>query len=496
MITELAKKYPELKYLSDPQWRLHNLYYIRDVNGKKIKFTPNWAQQVLLDDSHNLEIVLKCRQIGITTYYNIIALDRVLWTDNYQAGIIAQTFEDASRIFKDKLKFAFDHLHPGIKPLFKLTGDSAKELAFTHGSVIRVGTSLRSHTLQMLHISEFGKICAKDPERAREIVTGSLNTVHKGQTIIIESTAEGNTGYFFDMCKRWENTQEKLLGLSDYRFRFFPWHKHPDYIEQKPIAYDSYLVEYFDKLYTMEIKLNPLQKNWYAYKWQILKEDTTREYPSYPDEAFSASKEGYWYASVMKELHESKHITNISYDKALPVHTSWDLGQADLMAIWFFQINRQGEVMIIDYFQRKDCDLNQVVAILQQKGYVYGTHIWPHDANARDRAGVTFVKQAAQLNLKGFVLEIHDKQDGIRLVRTTLAKCWFDQTKCKEGINALENYKKRYNSSIGGFTSEDIHDDFSHGADAFRYLCSGLSKLTVSKSVASDFQAARSYWGG
>lgn len=175
--------------------------------------------------------MLKCRQIGITTFFSILLLDKVLWEDNVQCGVIAQTLDDASNIFKDKLKFAFDQLHPAIKPLFKLVGDSAKELAFSHGSVIRVGTSLRSSTLQYLHISEFGKICAKDPEKAREIISGSLNTVHVGQSIAIESTAEGKEGYFYDMCQRAleHKRLEKEYGPLDFKCFFFPWHEHPNY---------------------------------------------------------------------------------------------------------------------------------------------------------------------------------------------------------------------------------------------------------------------------
>jgi hypothetical protein len=144
-----------------------------------------------------LKIILKARQLGITTFFCLLHLDHVLWNENVQCGIIAQTRDDASGIFKDKLKFAFDHLHPVIRACFKTKGDSNTELSFSHGSVIRVGTSLRSSTLQHLHISEFGKICRQFPHKANEIITGALNTVAAGQFIAIESTAEGKEGYFY-----------------------------------------------------------------------------------------------------------------------------------------------------------------------------------------------------------------------------------------------------------------------------------------------------------
>src|SRR3990167_2131752 len=253
-LEDIAKEFPEL---ADPKWRLNNLYWIKDSQGKRVKFNLNWAQQEIAADLHPFKLILKCRQIGITTYFSLFLLDRVLWENNVNAGIIAQTFDDGSRIFKDKLKYAFDNLDPRLRPLFRIIGDSAKELAFTHGSVIRVGTSLRSSTLQYLLISEFGKICAKDPERAREVITGSLQTVHQGQHIFIESTAEGSEGYFYDMCQRAfaQSNSGKAFGAMDFKPYFFPFYKEPTYTLQGEPNFSQYLTEYFDKLECDGIKL-------------------------------------------------------------------------------------------------------------------------------------------------------------------------------------------------------------------------------------------------
>lgn len=430
----------------------------------------------------------------MTTLFCIDGLDSVLWNDNFQAGIVAQTLDDASNIFKDKLKFAYDNLHPTVRALFKQVGDSAKEMSFSHGSTIRVGTSLRSSTLQMLHVSEFGKICAKDPEKAREIITGSLNTVHAGQRIIIESTAEGREGRFFEMCQSAMAKNRSELGPLDFNFRFFPWHRHPEYKLDQVVPISDFHAEYFDKLYLKGIVLSDAQKYWYAKKYETQQEDMTREFPSFPEEAFSASQDGYWYATQMRQLHEEGHIANVSYDRALPVHTAWDLGQADFMVVWFFQINRQGEINVIDYYKASNTSLDLMVSILSSKGYVYGTHIWPHDANARDRAGITFKMQAADLNLHGIVLENHDLKDGINKVRITLSKCWFDAKKCKEGIHDLEAYKKKWSSSIGGWSSEPAHDAASHGADAFRYLAAGYSRVAGAANAKDDYAAVNAYY--
>ena len=73
-------------------------------------------------------------------------------------------------------------------------------MRFSNGSSYSVTTSARSGTVQRLHITEFGKICRKSPDKAEEIMSGSLNTVHQGQQIVIESTAQGASGHFFNLC--------------------------------------------------------------------------------------------------------------------------------------------------------------------------------------------------------------------------------------------------------------------------------------------------------
>ena len=89
--------------------------------------------------------------------------------------------------------------------------DSVDPLTFGNNSSVRVSTSMRSGTLQYLHVSEFGKICAQAPEKAREIVTGALNTVEAGQFVVIESTAEGQEGAFYEMA---QHARARALGPS------------------------------------------------------------------------------------------------------------------------------------------------------------------------------------------------------------------------------------------------------------------------------------------
>ena len=167
--------------LSDRRWRLDHLYYITDKRGVKLVFKPNWAQTQLYNDLHYYNIILKARQLGITTFVTLLFLDTAIFNSNVSCGIVADTEENAKYIFR-KIKFAYDNLPESLKDLRAAQIDSAKELTFSNGSLIRVGTSLRSATFQYLLISEFGKIAAEDFRRANEIITGSLNTIASDRT--------------------------------------------------------------------------------------------------------------------------------------------------------------------------------------------------------------------------------------------------------------------------------------------------------------------------
>ena len=171
------------KNIKDRKWRLNNLYWIRDEKGRRIKFKLNWAQELLLENLWYLNIILKARQLGVTSFFCILYLDDVVFK-GLDAGLIAHTLADASKIFDTKVKYAWDNLPETIKSQYELNTDNARELKFRIGkkeSSFYVGTSLRSQTCQRLHISEMGTIDQRNPGKSEEIKSGALNTVHVGQ---------------------------------------------------------------------------------------------------------------------------------------------------------------------------------------------------------------------------------------------------------------------------------------------------------------------------
>lgn len=226
------KNYPHIK---DKKWRLSSqsgFYWIKDKKGKKVLFEPNWAQKILLDDPHPLKIIPKSRQLGITTFYAISYLDDCIFSESpIDTTFIADRRENAELIFENKVKFAWENVLEPIRQLFPATKDSTRMLRWPNGSSYVVDTAPRGGTFQRMHISEFGKICAKYPQKAQEIVEGAIETVAIGQQITIESTSEGRGGYFYDMCKKAEAMQKRcdILGPLDYKIHFFPWWQEPSY---------------------------------------------------------------------------------------------------------------------------------------------------------------------------------------------------------------------------------------------------------------------------
>jgi hypothetical protein len=282
--------YEKLKrLLSDKSWRLSHLYYIKDKQGRVVKFKPNQTQAQYRQQQHNRNIILKARQLGFTTDACIDALDDCLFSPHFNAGIIADTLDNAKSIFTEKVKFAYDHLPELLKKARPAATDREGELKFNNGSSISVSTSFRGGTLRRLHISEFGKISVKYPQKAREIITGAFEAVPLDGRIDVESTAEGMTGEFYDLCQK-AMAHSRALTPLDFKFHFFPWHENQDYQIDAVVDTPPRLEEYFAYLEKEQgIKTTKTQRAWYVLKSEQLKGDIKREYPSYPQEAFLSS---------------------------------------------------------------------------------------------------------------------------------------------------------------------------------------------------------------
>lgn len=483
--------------LANQEWRLNNLYTIVDKEGRQRIFKFNWAQRDIFEHIWFRNIILKARQLGVSTFICLFFLDTCLFKPNVAAGIIAHTREDAEHMFK-RIKFAYDKLPEGLKAVRTATVDSARELVFNNNSSLRVGTSMRGSTLQYLHISEFGKICAHFPDKAREIVTGSLNTLGSRQYIFIESTAEGKEGYFYDICKASEADQvaNKKLTPLDYRFHFFPWFDCPDYALKENITIPKEIEEYFEKLHDKDIDLSPEQKAWYYKNLLIQKDDMKREYPSTPDESFESAIDGSFYAKWIREARFEGRMGSVPWDKQARVSVAFDPGYLDSCAVVFFQCIGQ-EIHIIDYYENSGEGLSHYLSIIKQKPYVYESYFGPHDIESHQfSTGLSTKEVGASMGVAFITLPTLKMrlEDGIEAVRNLFPRIWIDEKNCTRLVKCIENYRKEFDVNYQIYKSKPVHDQYSHGADALRYACIAIkTHVDSAKSGISDDEADRMY---
>lgn len=197
--------------------------------------------------------------------------------------------------------------------------------------------------------------------------------------------------------------------------------------------------------------------------------------------SFEAAIEGAYYGTLMSQAEADGRITIVPYDASALVTTAWDLGADDSTAIWFAQIVGL-QVRILDYYENNGQPLSHYASIVKAKPYAYGDHILPHDAGHK-RLGKNFNEsmsdQLNQLGLSNRVLTIAEREAGIEKVRQLIPRCWFDKAKCKVGVRALIEYRREFDEQKKTFKSEPLHDWASDGADAFRYLATGLKQTTV-----------------
>ena len=187
--------------------------------------------------------------------------------------------------------------------------------------------------------------------------------------------------------------------------------------------------------------------------------------------------EGAIYAKEIAQLVEQKRIRNVPYDPMLRVHTIWDLGWNDQTTIIFAQ-RLGGELRVIDYYERSHTTYAEDAAMLEKKGYRYGKHWLPHDGKAQTKAanGKSPEEILKALGLQVEIVPLHDVEQGIKASRQMFPRCYFDQDKTVRLLDCLKRYRRRINQTTQE-PEAPLHDEYSHGADAFRGLAMIVDKL-------------------
>jgi phage terminase large subunit len=197
--------------------------------------------------------------------------------------------------------------------------------------------------------------------------------------------------------------------------------------------------------------------------------------------SFEAPVENSYYGDLMVAARMDGRLTRVPYDPRLKVITAWDLGMKDLTTIWFAQKVGQ-EIRFIDFYQNSGKGLDHYARVLQEKGYLYGYHLFPHDIKVREYAigGRSRFEIVLSLGLGGdsLIVPDHSVADGIAGVRSIIPISWFDDERCELGIDALRSYHVQMAPSGATVRDAPAHTWASHAADGMRMFAMGLHLTT------------------
>lgn len=202
--------------------------------------------------------------------------------------------------------------------------------------------------------------------------------------------------------------------------------------------------------------------------------------------SFDAGIQGSYYARYIDKMRLENRISEVAWENGFPVHTAWDLGVRDSTTIIFFQ-NIGQSIRIIDCYENQKVGLEHYAKVLQNKPYMYGKHIAPHDIQVKELGtGMTRLEKARQLGIKFTVAPNISIMDGIESVRSCLGKVWIDQTKCIPLLRALEQYRQEWDARNKLYRPNPLHDFSSHWADAMRYLAVSLPRTKDQNSSPEE----------
>lgn len=212
--------------------------------------------------------------------------------------------------------------------------------------------------------------------------------------------------------------------------------------------------------------------------------------------SFDVAIAGTYYARLFKQLEKDKQLTSVPYDPATPVHTAWDLGIADSTVIYFWQTVGR-EIHIIDRLADSGQPLTHYINEIKAKPYTYGQHFLPHDAKARElQTGKSRVDALEAHNITPEVLPATSVADGIHSVRQMLPRCWIDNKKCVQGIDALVQYRRNWDDKNKHYKDKPLHDWTSHDADAIRIMAMSLNLVgNTTDPIIEDYGTADAYTG-
>jgi len=223
--------------------------------------------------------------------------------------------------------------------------------------------------------------------------------------------------------------------------------------------------------------------NWQDNPWfpDVLEDERQHSLKTNPDYAniwegdCKAAVDGAIYSNEIREAQEGNRITTVPYDPMMKVHVVMDLGWNDSMSVILCQ-KGISDLRIIGYIEDDHRTLDSYSAQLKNLSYNWGTMFLPHDGQSKDfKHGISAEEIMKKLGWDIRIVPKADIESGIKLARMNFHRIYFDKS-AQRLVECLKNYRRSINSATNE-PGAPLHDEFSHGADAFRYLCTSIESM-------------------
>lgn len=208
------------------------------------------------------------------------------------------------------------------------------------------------------------------------------------------------------------------------------------------------------------------------------------------------SLDGAVFADELRALRAEDRICPVPYISGRPVQTFHDLGYADHTSIWFAQVIGF-RYHFIDYYENNRKLQDHYIQVLQNRGYTYGPHWLPEDANAHTPGVRRTVKE--QMQDAGMTVKIVPKLRiplQVGAARTIFPVCVFDAERCEQGLARLRAWRYELNEVKGKWSRDPIHDEASHAGSAFCSAGAALKGDTAAPKTAKPRELGRRTGGG
>jgi phage terminase large subunit len=226
------------------------------------------------------------------------------------------------------------------------------------------------------------------------------------------------------------------------------------------------------------VKVNWQDNPWFPEVLEIERQHSLKTNPDYDniwEGDCKAAVDGAIYANEIREAQEGNRITTVPYDPMMKVHVVMDLGWNDSMSVILCQ-KGISDLRIIGYIEDDHRTLDSYSAQLKNLSYNWGTMFLPHDGQSKDfKHGISAEEIMKKLGWDVRIVPRQDIESGIKLARMNFHRIYFDKS-AQRLVECLKNYRRSINSATNE-PGAPLHDEYSHGADAFRYLCTSIESM-------------------